>query len=459
MRSVKSRLYLLQLKPFDKATEEGRANERYRLALWGSIANVLSNAMGLLVLVVTVPLTLGYLGEERFGVWMTFASMTAMLSFLDLGVGNGLISRVAQRSSANLEQLRLTISRGVFLLVIIGLVIGLVATVINSNFPLAGIIKADSELARTDAYELSWCFIALFSLSIPFNGFGKVLQGLQRSYWVYFARLLGSVLSLGLILVLSEYEASPVFLLVATYGVQVALSGCLFFYLLVNRLLEFNLFKQSGTKAEMLNLMNTGGLFLILQIGTMIGWGADALILSSLAGVVAVTQYTIVQRMFQFVSLPLGIMNSPLWAAYAEAKERGDIAFIKRTLMISFLGTLAAAITISGVIWLMSGYVLNIWLGQEIHIPQGLVLAFALWVVFEASGNAFGVFLNGMHEVKLQVFTVVIFCSIALPAKLYFAQDYGSESVVWVTISAYFLSTVLYYIALFPKLKRTHLLG
>lgn len=415
--------------------------------------------MSLLVLIITVPLTLSYLGEERFGVWMTFASMAAMLSFLDLGVGNGLISKVAQSSATSRGQLSLVISRGIFLLILIGLTIGLIATAVNSSFPLASVMKVDSESARRDAIQLSWYFIALFSLSIPMNGISKIIQGLQRSYWVHFIRLLGSILSLVVVLILARFKANPEFLLLGTYGVQILLSGSLIFYLQSKRLLVFKLFQQAGAMAEMLNLLGRGGIFFVLQIGTMIGWGSDALILSSLAGAVAVTQFTIAQRMFQFVSLPLSIMNGPLWAAYAEAKARGDLAFINRTLKISFFGTLVLAITISGAMWLVSGFVLDLWIENQVEIPTGLLAAFAIWVVFEATGNAFGVFLNGMHEVKLQVVAVAMFCTIALPGKIFLAEAHGSESVVWVTIFAYLLSTVFYYVALYPKLKRTHLIG
>ncbi len=449
-----NKLQLLQFKPFDTTTEEGRTNERYRLALWGSIANVLSSAMALLVLIITVPMTLGYLGEERFGVWMTFASMAAMLSFLDLGVGNGLISRVAQMSSGKVEQLQLTISRGVALLFIIGLVIGVIAATINSYFPLATLIKVESELARADAVQLAWYFIALFALSIPLNGLGKVMQGLQRSYWNYFARLAGSVVSLLLLFWLTSIEAPPNLLLLATYGVQVLFSGSLVIYLYSNNLLTTNLFRSAGTKTEMMHLLNTGGIFLVLQIGTMIGWGADALILSSLAGAVAVTQYTIVQRMFQFVSLPLSVMNSPLWAAYAEAKARGDIRFIKRTLAISFFGTLTLAIVISSSIWLASGFLLRHWIGTSVDIPDGLILAFAIWAVFEASGTAYAMFLNGMHVLRLQVVSVMLFTSMALAGKLMFAEEYGAQSVVWTTLIVYVFSAVLFYSLFHRKILR-----
>ena len=85
----------VRLRPFDITTQEGMAAERYRMAAWASLVNFASTGLGMLALIITVPMTLPYLGPERFGIWMTVASFAGLLSFMDLGVGNGLINRIA----------------------------------------------------------------------------------------------------------------------------------------------------------------------------------------------------------------------------------------------------------------------------------------------------------------------------------------------------------------------------
>ena len=86
------------------------------------ITNAGSTALGLLAVVITVPLTLSYLGEERFGVWMTIASLSGVLSILDLGVGNAMINRVvAAKATGDALYLRRVITQGLLLLSAIGL--------------------------------------------------------------------------------------------------------------------------------------------------------------------------------------------------------------------------------------------------------------------------------------------------------------------------------------------------
>ena len=60
-----------------------RGSERNRRAvLAGSIATV-ARVVQLGASLVTVPLTLKYLGNERFGLWMTISSVLAMAAFAD----------------------------------------------------------------------------------------------------------------------------------------------------------------------------------------------------------------------------------------------------------------------------------------------------------------------------------------------------------------------------------------
>ena len=115
------------LKAFNTDTGEGRSHERYRLAAWNTLANTISSAMGMLSLFVTIPLVLPYLGPERFGIWMSIASLAAIFSFMDLGIGNGLINLVARARINKSKPYRLNeiVFRGLCLLAFLGAVIGL----------------------------------------------------------------------------------------------------------------------------------------------------------------------------------------------------------------------------------------------------------------------------------------------------------------------------------------------
>ena len=52
--------------------------------------------IGLLVSLVTLPLTFKYLGPERYGLWMVLISVISAMGFADLGIGNGLMNAISE---------------------------------------------------------------------------------------------------------------------------------------------------------------------------------------------------------------------------------------------------------------------------------------------------------------------------------------------------------------------------
>ena len=444
----------LRLRPFDMGSPEGRMQERYRLAAWAIVTNVVSTALGMLAFVITVPMTLSYLGEERFGVWMTVASLAGMLSFLDLGVGNALINHVAMAKAAdNSLQLRRTITHGLLLLSAIGLAVGIILISGMYWLPLDRLIRVTSSSAAEEAKQTLGIFVLLFSASIPLNGLQKVFQGLQRTWQAHLVKGFGSLLSIGLVIALAQQQAGPSTLLLATYGVQVFV----LFTLLVILFREHLIGKSERTGGEgqrvtIRGFVRLGGLFLILQIGVMIGWGSDALIVSSVLGAAEVTKLAIVQRLFQLVTVPLAIVNGPLWGAYAEARARHDHAFVSRTLRFSFWGTALIATLASGVLFLGSQWIFKTWIGETSVVPTTLIIACALWVILEATGNAFAMFLNGVGKVRVQVISTLLFCAIALPLKFALVATFGiAAAIIFATIIAYLITPVGLYVLLFWK--------
>ena len=67
-----------------------------------------------------VPLTIGYLNNEQYGIWMTLLSIISWVSFSDIGLGNGLRNKLTESLAKNeLENSREYISTAYFAMSII----------------------------------------------------------------------------------------------------------------------------------------------------------------------------------------------------------------------------------------------------------------------------------------------------------------------------------------------------
>lgn len=447
-------LHYLRFNAFDVSTEDGRASERYRLAAWTILANAASKSAAMAVMVLSVSLTIPYLGAQRFGIWMTIASFAGMLTFLGLGVGNALTNHVASCASrSDAALLRRAISGGLGLLLMIGLVVGAVLWLLAAWLPWAKLIKVDDVLLLLEAQSAAKLFALLFGLNLFTTGIQSVFAGLQRSFEVYLVSALGSLASLLALWLAAQAQAGLPVLLAATLGTQ-SLSILLLLGVLVRRKLLALGGINLAIRQETSGLIRIGGLFFILQVGTMIGWGADALIISSALGPTAVAVYSIAQRLFQFVTQPLAMMNSPLWGAYADAHAKGDVAFIRRTLRASMLLTLGVSMLGVTILFFNSEWLLHYWTGGNVLVPTLLLGLVALWTVLESCGVAFAMFLNGVQVVKQQVIVVSIFCVFVLPLKIWGVNSVGLIAIPLATMTVYALTHIYFYgFVYYPKIK------
>src|SRR5262245_43745518 len=77
-----------------------------RAAVTGGTA-VVARAVQVGTSLITIPLTVHYLGNERFGLWMAISSVLAMANFADFGIGNGVLNTVADAFGKNdLDRIR-----------------------------------------------------------------------------------------------------------------------------------------------------------------------------------------------------------------------------------------------------------------------------------------------------------------------------------------------------------------
>jgi O-antigen/teichoic acid export membrane protein len=147
----------------------------------------------------------------------------------------------------------------------------------------------------------------------------------------------------------------------------------------------------------------------------------------------------------------MAMLTGPLWGLYADARSRGEKLFIKNTLKLSLSVTAIAACSMSGLILAASSFLLRIWTGNHLDVPIGLRCATALLAVFEALGNSFAIFLNGVGELRSQLVAVVAFCFMSIALKIYLLSKFRMvEWVVWSTIIASIADYILYF-GLFRK--------
>lgn len=428
----------LRLRPFPSADEDGREAERYRLAALGTVSTAVSRLAGFAFIALSVRWTAPVLGPERFGIWATFSSLAAMLSFLDMGIGNALVSRIAYATAKqDARQLSVIIMGGIGWLAVIGTAATVLLAAAGAWIPWTSLFRLSSLAMGSETRSAAIIFSVLFGLGIVSSGILKILIGQQRSHEAQLITTIAILLACPAMWWTVQRTPRVGALLLAGVGTQSLVTLILVAGLLhLRHTLDFrNTF--SGMLHERKALLTTGVLFLVLQVGTMIGWGGDSFLLAGIVGAADVAAFAVAQRLFLFASQPGSILNGPLWAAYADAQARGDRRFIKKTLLRSFLLSIAVVTALSAALLIFGPRIVAFWTEDTITVPWLLLLAFAAWTPLESAGIVLGVYLNGVGIVREQVIVVICFCVVAVPAKIFAAMHAGAFGLVSATTMVY----------------------
>lgn len=442
---MKRLLKYFRIVSFDKTSEQGRANERYRIAAWSVLFSAVSRGLSFLVMILTVSLTLSYLGVERFGMWVTVSSFAGMLVFLDMGIGNALSNKITEVSARGSPALlRNSISGGLFTLFILSVAIGLILVSLFAMLPWEKLIKFSSNTLAHEFHQTVLLFALLFAVYLFSNGVLRVFAGLQRAYEAHFFSACCSLICLlGLWIATHKHAGIPILLLV-TLGFQ-CLPGLALLYLLRMRKLLSTIDLRKNTLEASSYLFRTGGLFLILQLGAVAAWGADSLIISSSLGVTQVAICNIAQRLCQLVSQPLSLVNAPFWAAYADAQARRESGFIQKTLKRSILLNAGVGLSIACLLLPVSQSILQYWTSGKVQIPLSIIAIYMFWAVIESISGAFAMFMNGCNIVLPQVYGVISLVVISIPIKIYLISNHGLEAMLIGFILLYLCNIFFWY--------------
>ena len=428
---------------YSPTSPHARSAERYRLAAWGASATVAARLAGLALIVMTVRWTAPALGPERFGVWATFASLAIMLSFLDLGVGNALINRVAHAIvRARPQELVQIVTGGFIWLILIGCLMTLLLTLVAAVVPWTSLLKLSEPGTGAEARTAAFVFSGLFGANVVSNGVLKILTGQQRAYEAQMISGVAALVACPVTWAAVQHGCSIGILLAASVGTQ---SACLLVVgigILAKRGLIDARIAVTSLLRERKELLTSGALFFALQIGAMVMTGVDTLLLASITGAADVDAFAVVQRLFLLASQPVAVLNGSLWAAYADAFAAGDRDFIRITLRRSVVMSIVLGSGMSLLLLAGGRWIVPFWTEHAVDAPWILLVLFACWTPLESAGNALGIYMNGTGIVREQVTVSACFCVVALPAKIVATRYAGAAGLMLATICSYAIVVV-----------------
>ena len=424
---------LLSRDPSD-GSERGRSLARYRQAGLSAASSIFSKLVVLVTTIVSVPLTFRYLGAERYGLWMTITSSVLFLSTADFGLGNGLVSAVAEANGKDdMGLAQRQISCGFFLLLLLALVICVLLWPALHFIQWGALYGIRTAQAAHEAGPATAVLVLCTALSMPLGTVLRVQSGFQKGYVGDLWNSAGNALALAGILLVTKLNGGLPLLVAAIAGAPVLLTT-------MNWLNEF--FRVRPGLCPRLSLVDKettrrlggiGGLFFIQQCFGLLYYVSDNIVIARTMGVAQVAQYAVLQRMFS-IGLIAQYFMVPLWPAIGEALTRRDYSWARRVIRRAVTLSLGLGIVCAVVLLALSRRLMMRWAGVDVGGIDMLRLGFAAWVVLVGYIASMNAILNQPGVLRQHLIWFGAGSLVSLGLKIEFARHGSLAGVIWSTV-------------------------
>ena len=379
-----------------------RTSSLARSIFSGSFWGVAQSGIRMAIAVFSVPLTVGYLGRERYGLWMTALAMLSFVSFLDMGLMPTLLNRMSgAHARGDVQAFRTYGGCGI----LVGAVICASGVLLSFGalfIPWADLLNVVDPVARREAGHLVCLLMglsfAILGVAVLDNIYAARMEIARPKAWATAAAAAGFLLLLaGIRLkaglpVLAALNLSPVLLY---RGVLLAE--------LLRR--EPELFRPDPetVPAVLKGLIPASALFMGIQCAAAVSSALPNLLVARSAGMAEVAEFSIVYRLFNMPLFLVAGMLPAFWPAFTAAWEKGDLGWLRRWVVR------APAITtlVLGAYLLVMVFagrtLIRLWTLGEVRPAVSLLAVMGCWAVVQGAVHWLSTFLHSITDFRFEL--------------------------------------------------------
>lgn len=417
--------------------ESSRGRERTSRIAYTFAASLATKVITVGTTFISVPIANEALGLEQFSLWITITSILAAMQFADLGIGNALLNMVAV---ANAQDDRVGARRAVASS--IGVLVILCMTILGCFgvlYPILdwkGIYNISTTSIGAEAGLATAIMVACLALNLPLLTAQRVQMGYQDGLKANIWISLGALFSLAGVLACSRMEVGlSAFVLAALGGPLVATALCWIYEFSLSRPWLFPKIRDFDITTSK-RVVKFGGFWALFQLMAFLGIGLDNVIISYNFGAEAVAKFAVMSKLLTGL-LVAQMLSAPLWPAFAEAIERGDLVWARRTFKRSMLICAGIGLTGGAVMAFLSPWIVRNWIGPELMPSVTLTIGFAMWCVIANFFAAIAALMSNERHLLMLTKLTATAALVSLGLKIMVVPSLGSDFVIWATVIGY----------------------
>jgi O-antigen/teichoic acid export membrane protein len=355
-----------------------RGRDRLRRAGLGGVAGLIGQGLNIGILILTVPLASHYLGQERYGVWVTIMSFFTLLIVTDLGISSALLLALSETRAHDDETGgRRLVATAFWSLVGIALIGGLLAAAVLPVVGWAHVFNTSAAVSASELAAAGNAAVAIILLSIPLTIVPVVYQAYQEAYVASVWGAVASLVALAMLLLVINFHGDLVSLVLAFAGAELGVMAINAIYLFGFRRRGLRPLPGDVSRAAFVRIRGLGAKYLAVRGAELGMFQSQPLIIAQVLGAAQVGVFYVTYRLISLPTTVIVLMTDPLLPAYAEARARGDWTWVWKTLARTTAIAAGFSTVAMVVIWLTADFVIRAW-AEPTLVPARSLL---LWLV------------------------------------------------------------------------------
>jgi O-antigen/teichoic acid export membrane protein len=427
-----------------------QGNQRSVRAKKNAIASLLIKGGSVLVGFMLVPITLNYLDQTRYGIWVTITSFLTWFTFFEIGLGSGLKNKLAEAVAKENYELGRTYVSTTYAILTIVISIVSVAFFIGTNFiDWTKVFNTSDASLGPELTQLAYIVFGFFFFRFVIKLISDVLLAHQRSGLSNLFGPLGNFLSLPIIWLLTLFTERSLIYIGLTFSlvpVLVLAVASVYLYSTEYRHIAPSIRYVKFQYAK--ELLNIGVKFFIIQASALVIFQSSNFIVIQFFGPEEVASFDVAFKYFSIINMVFTIIVLPYWPAFTEAWTKEDYTWIRKTIN-NLLKLWGGFVVMAVAMLVLSDVVFHFWIGEErmrgIDISWTLRILLVIYFLIFTFGGVFNMFINGVGKVTLQTYALLLGAMLFVPCTWFFIHElhWGIESVVLGSIIANFYSLII----------------
>jgi O-antigen/teichoic acid export membrane protein len=393
------------------------------------------------VSLIYTPLLLRYLGDEKYGVWVTMLSILNWIIMFDIGIGNGLrnVLTIKVKQGRN-DEAQGVVSSAYYALGSIVLVLFLIGLCVCFLINWNSVFK--SELNVLPAIIVCFAFICInFVASLQKNEYFAIHKSEVNSIFGIIVQLI----NLFGILALRYCVANELVAMSVLTGLSSLGTNVLFSFLIWRKNPHFIPSLSKVKRAFIRDVCHIGIKFFAIQISALVLFATDNFIISILYGAETVTAYSIPMSVFNVINAIFVAILTPFWSKATEMKEQNNWLWIKRAIRSLNLLLMPFAVLTVFVAVFFDG-VTSLWLGRVIDYSPYLIAVLGAYCFLQMYNAIYSTMFAGIGAINLQLVLSLLSATVNIPLSIFLAKNcgLGPTGVCLATVSGFAVGAVAF---------------